>query len=121
MEFPITDRGILMLRKSLLLSLLATQVLMAGELLAAPVTHGVVAGDVRADSAVIWSRTDREAVMNVQLMGGKHDDIKEIRVKTEDDYTGKIKVNGLRPDTEYRYRVWFGDDGRGAAGGRARA
>lgn len=102
-------------RKSLLLSLLVvSQALTAGELLAAPVTHGVMTGDVRSDSAVIWSRSDREAVMHVQLTGGKHGDIEEIRVKPGNDYTGKIKVNGLRPDTDYRYRVWFGDDSRGS-------
>ncbi len=77
---------------------------------AAPVTHGVAVGDVRSDSAVIWSRTDRDAVMHVQLTDGRRDDIPEMRVKPEDDYTGKVKVSGLEPDTEYRYRVWFGED-----------
>ena len=99
-----------MVRKSWFVLLLVAQVLAAGELLAAPVTHGVVAGEVSSDSAVIWSRTDREAVMNVRLTSGKHDDIQKIRVQAKDDYTGKIEIDGLKADTEYRYHVWFGDD-----------
>lgn len=99
-----------MVRKSWFVLLLVVQLLAAGELLAAPVTHGVVAGEVSSDSAVIWSRTDRAAVMNVRLTGGKHDDIQKTRVNAEDDFTGKIELDGLKADTEYRYQVWFGDD-----------
>ena len=102
-----------MVRKSWFVLLLVAQILAAGELLAAPVTHGVVAGEVSSDSAVIWSRTDRAAVMHVRLTGGKHDDIQKIRVKAEDDFTGKIELDGLKADTEYRYQVWFGTDEHG--------
>lgn len=98
-----------MVRKSWFV-LLVVQLLAAGELTAAPVTHGVVAGEVSSDSAVIWSRTDRAAVMNVRLIGGKHNGIQKTRVKAEDDFTGKIALDDLKADTEYRYQVWFGDD-----------
>ena len=99
-----------MVRKSRFVILLVAQVLAASELLAAPVTHGVVAGEVSADSAVIWSRTDRAAIMNVRLTSGKHDETQKIHVKAEDDFTGKIEVDGLKSDTEYRYQVWFDGD-----------
>ena len=46
-------------------------------------------------------------------MCGKHDDIQKIRVKAEDDSNGKIEIDGLKADTEYRYQVWFGADEHG--------
>lgn len=85
--------------------------LAAGAACAAPVTHGVAAGDVTASSAVIWSRTDREAVMHLQLLGphaGR--ELLHVPVGAGHDYTGQIEVRGLKPDTEYRYRVWFRSD-----------
>jgi alkaline phosphatase D len=85
----------------------------------APVTHGVAAGDVTSDSAVIWSRTDRETEMNVALdpppAAGA---VLHTLVRAGDDYTGRIAVDGLRPSTAYRYSVWFGDDRGNAREGR---
>ncbi len=72
-----------------------------------PVTHGVASGDVRSDSAVIWSRTDQEAVMHV-VIRSKDVGHYTVPVSAERDYTGKVFVEGLRPDTEYRYKIWFG-------------
>lgn len=82
------------------------------------VTHGAVIGDVRADSAVIWSRTNKKSYMHVQVVsknGGKalH---KTLPVVAKDDYTGKIFLSGLKSDTEYNYRVWFSDSPKGQAG-----
>lgn len=76
---------------------------------AAPVTHGVAAGDVRSDSAVIWSRTDRPATMRVDVSGDRrsHAEIEPVQVTAESDFTGKIKVTGLEPGTRYRYKVRF--------------
>ena len=31
------------------------------------ITHGVQSGDIAADSAVVWSRADREALMRVEV------------------------------------------------------
>lgn len=92
------------------------QLLAAASALAAPVTHGVAAGDVQADSVVVWSRTDREAVMQVELLGGKHDGKRKVGVRAADDFTGKIRIDGLKPDTEYRYRVSFIDEESGHHG-----
>jgi alkaline phosphatase D len=69
------------------------------------VTHGVVVGDVTADTAVLWARTDREARLTVHLSGGKHHGGARLTTRAADDYTGQIVLTGLRPDTEYRYRV----------------
>jgi len=76
------------------------------------VTHGVTIGDVTARSAVIWSRTNREGDMHARLIGPK-DQHKTVAVSSGDDFTGKILFGNLRPDTRYRYQVWFGGKGHG--------
>jgi alkaline phosphatase D len=71
------------------------------------VTHGVVVGEVRARSAVLWARANRPATLHVDLSGGGHAPIVPVRVRRADDHTGQVVLRGLRPSTEYRYRVWF--------------
>ena len=79
----------------------------------APITHGVMVGDVTSTSAVIWARTNKAATMHVRLKS-KHGFGKPIRkhitVDLTRDFTGKVRVKGLVPDTQYRYVVWFGND-----------
>jgi alkaline phosphatase D len=70
-------------------------------------THGVVVGDVTARSAVLWARADRGAVLNVRLAGGRHGRIEPVRVRAADDFTGRVRLRGLRPATRYDYRAWF--------------
>jgi alkaline phosphatase D len=72
---------------------------------ASAVTHGVVVGDATAHSAVLWARADREGTLKVRLSGGKHDDVGRLRFRAADDYTGQVVLTGLKPDTDYRYRV----------------
>jgi alkaline phosphatase D len=69
------------------------------------VTHGVVVGDVTARTAVLWARADREGTLKVQLSGGKHDHVGRLMFRAADDYTGQVVLTGLKPDTDYRYRV----------------
>jgi alkaline phosphatase D len=69
------------------------------------VTHGVVVGDVTAHSAVLWARGDREGTLKVHLSGGKHDGPGRLELRAGDDYTGQVVLTGLKPDTDYRYRV----------------
>jgi alkaline phosphatase D len=68
-------------------------------------THGVVVGDVTAHSAVFWARAEREGTLAVHLSGGKHKSAARLRFSAADDYTGQVVLNGLRPDTTYRYKV----------------
>jgi alkaline phosphatase D len=68
-------------------------------------THGVVVGDVTADSAVLWARGDREGTLTVHLSGGRHDRTDRLRFRAADDYTAQVLLTGLRPDTDYRYRI----------------
>ena len=68
-------------------------------------THGVVVGDVTAHSAVLWARADREGTLAVHLSGGKHEGNARLRFRAADDYTGQVVLEGLRPDTTYRYKL----------------
>jgi alkaline phosphatase D len=69
------------------------------------VTHGVVAGDVTADAAVVWARADREGSLPVRIARGTHVRFRQLQIRASDDYTGQLRLRGLRSDTTYRYRV----------------
>lgn len=80
------------------------------------VTHGVVIGDVTARSAVLWARADRAATLDVVLSGGRHRRVAPIAVRAADDFTGQVRLTGLRAGTTYEYRAWFrAGASRGAA------
>ena len=86
----------------------------------APATHGVAVGDVHANRAVIWSRTDRAAVMRVRLRARGAETLqRETMVTAEHDYTGKIAVHGLKSDTAYEYQVWFDTEDKAKGDKRA--
>ncbi len=70
--------------------------------------NGVAVGDVRFDSAVIWSRADRDAEMKITIHG-KHQDHFEhqIDVERSNHYTGQIMLKGLQAETSYQYTVTF--------------
>jgi alkaline phosphatase D len=81
---------------------------MTGSACATGATHGVAVGDVDSDSALIWSRSDRDAIMHVELLGPRRGWKRFTTVvESEHDYTGKIHVDRLKPNTQYHYRVWF--------------
>lgn len=88
-------------------------------------THGVAVGEVTADSAIIWSRANSEGKMHVLIKDGQFKDghpgrtaaHKTTVVKAADDFTGKLSFSGLRPDTVYEYRVWFGGEDEHEASG----
>jgi alkaline phosphatase D len=76
------------------------------------ITHGVASGEITNDSAVIWSRSNREAQMQVEY------DISSDFLQPKSlnstslanqmtDYTARAMLEGLKPDTAYYYRVWF--------------
>ena len=78
-------------------------------------THGVAAGDVTADSAVIWSRADQDAQLvvtygpatgTVQMKEAK------ARARAVDDFTAQVLLTQLMPDTAYRYEARFVRRGR---------
>jgi len=79
--------------------------------MAARVTHGVIAGDVTSNSAVIWSRADHASTMHVLVRGSGRDShgatFRSTAVTAEHDFTGKVMITGLQPDHDYSYIVWF--------------
>ena len=79
------------------------------------ITHGVVVGDVRAGSATLWARGSGAGVLQVRLAGGAHRAVQPIELTADHDYTGRLDLTGLRPETNYRYRAWVsaGPPGRG--------
>ncbi len=71
-------------------------------------THGVASGDVRPNGAVLWTRTDREATLTVEVAtDGAFADVvgrQEARAGRDRDFTAKVEVTGLEPGTAYYYR-----------------
>ena len=77
------------------------------------VTHGVQAGDVTAESGVVWARADRPARMMVQVArGNSFQGSRVVRgpaVTAGSDFTGKVRVHGLPAGDDVPYRVFFAD------------
>ncbi|WP_432496338.1 alkaline phosphatase D family protein [Kineococcus gypseus] len=82
---------------------------------AAPVvTHGVQSGDVTANGAVVWTRSDRPARMFVQVSSTGR-----FRRRTrwvpgplltpESDFTGRVELRGLPSGADVHYRVVVAD------------
>ncbi|HJU34658.1 MAG TPA: alkaline phosphatase D family protein, partial [Nitrososphaera sp.] len=75
------------------------------------VTHGIASGDVTNQSAIIWSRVnDQPAQMNVEYdtdANFTNPLRKTTQADSTTDFTAHAKLDGLRPDTQYYYRVWF--------------
>lgn len=74
---------------------------------------GLMSGDVTANSAVVWSRTDRRSRLVVDLTSNGRFD-RAIRLRgpvtgPDDDYTAQLPLKGLRPGQRYDYRVSFED------------
>lgn len=73
--------------------------------------YGVQSGDVTADSAIIWGRSDSSARMIVEV--ATKADFSDARViegpaALEDtDYTAKVDVTGLPAGSDIHYRVTF--------------
>lgn len=92
-------------------SLFATDV--SDDKLRPNITSGVASGDVDLNSAVLWSRSDRPARMWVELATNEQfSNRRKIQgpdVFDHSDFTGKLRLNGLKPDERYFYRVTFQD------------
>ena len=78
------------------------------------INEGVASGEVSYDGATIWARVDEESKMNLQ-----YDDNTEFlhpvsKIKSVDnstDFAGKIRLDGLKANTKYFYKVWFSNIG----------
>lgn len=74
-------------------------------------THGIQSGDISFDSALVWSRADRPARMQVEVAATEA--FRNARlfrgpvVLETSDFTGKLLLTGLPPGEEVFYRVTF--------------
>ncbi len=79
------------------------------------VRWGVQSGDVTTTSAVVWSKADRPARMQVEIAATES--FRTVRgrwtvdVGPETDHTGKVLLRDLPAGTELFYRVRFGAEG----------
>jgi len=75
------------------------------------ITHGIASGDVTDQSAIIWSRiNDQPAQMNVEYDTNANFTnplSKTAQANSTTDFTAHAKLDRLKPDTQYYYRVWF--------------
>ena len=81
------------------------------------ITHGVIVGDVTAQSAILWARGSASGVLHVRLSGGPHRRVSPVTLDAAHDFTGQVELDGLRPGTRYRYRAWVSAGPPGAARG----
>ena len=75
-------------------------------------THGVAAGDMRGDSAVLWTRTRDARRVVPQLAGTPAFEsplaLAAIDTRADDDFTARTLAGGLEPGTRYYYRFVTG-------------
>ncbi len=75
------------------------------------VEHGVTAGDVDGDRAMIWSRTDRPARLVVEYStAGSFADMSRVvgpAALETSDFTARVDLSGLRPGQRIFYRARF--------------
>jgi alkaline phosphatase D len=75
------------------------------------IAHGIASGDVTNQSAIVWSRVnDQPAQMNVEYDTNANFSnplSKTAQANSTTDFTAQAKLDGLKPDTRYYYRVWF--------------
>ena len=75
------------------------------------ITSGVQSGDVEADRAVVWCRTDRPARLQVRY--GTTERLAGARVRTSApttaaaDFTARLALTGLPPGQRIVYEAWF--------------
>jgi alkaline phosphatase D len=90
-----------------------------------PITHGVATGDVGAETAAVWARTERAATLVVEYAtDDSFEDARRASTTTDEaaDFTGQVRLAKLDPGTQYHYRVWAREasDDPGGANGRGR-
>jgi alkaline phosphatase D len=75
-------------------------------------THGVAVGDVTAETAALWARTDGPATVRAEYMTedsetSERSDSAETTAET--DHIAQIRLTGLESASRYHYRVWATD------------
>jgi len=80
----------------------------AGTTSPAPFNFGVAAGEIRADSAILWTRAPSSERLRLEVARAKTFAgpviAREARVRTSNDLTVQMRVTGLTPSVRYWYR-----------------
>lgn len=70
--------------------------------------HGIASGDVSSDSAVLWTRINKEAIVKLEVSTDptfkKLDFKQNVRAHESDDFTVKTIATNLKPDQVYYYK-----------------
>jgi alkaline phosphatase D len=99
----------------LLIAIIISPVLISNAHATAPqihFKHRVASGDVTSESAVLWSQTDQDGQVTVQV--SKHPNFQKldfessVHATADSDFTVKSQAVGLKPDTLYYYRFKAG-------------
>ncbi len=77
-------------------------------------SHGVASGEVTHDSIVLWARCVGATTVQVRVRGGDREIDSRIAVDAESNWTGRTRVDGLRPATRYEYTVGCGNPTSGS-------
>ena len=69
--------------------------------------HGPMLGDLTANSAKIWARTDKVANVTISVSENNQEWSKAFNETTsnQNEYTVTIQLNGLKPSTNYNYAI----------------
>lgn len=73
--------------------------------------HGPMLGDLTANSAKIWARTDQVATLTVSIFEEDKKWEKDFTSTTSEknEFTAIIQIDGLKPTTKYKYSVAVDD------------
>jgi alkaline phosphatase D len=75
------------------------------------ITHGIASGDVTDHSVIIWSRVNNQPAQMIVEYDTNVNFTNPLRTIAQanltTDFTAHAKLDGLKPDTQYYYRVWF--------------
>jgi alkaline phosphatase D len=71
--------------------------------------HGPMLGDLRPDGCTVWLRTAKAAHIRIEVgkTGGNPVANFTGETRAEDDFTGTVRLHGLRPGASYTYRVFI--------------
>jgi alkaline phosphatase D len=73
------------------------------------ISHGVASGEVTNRSAVLWARASAPSILKYEITEDasfrKRPVVKIAKAVRENDLATQVKVDGLKPDTTYHYRV----------------
>lgn len=80
---------------------------------AGTLTHGVAVGELSERGAVFWARCSGPTALGLRLsarFAGNHQRTYAERAIAERDFTARIAIGALEPDTTYFYEAWCGGE-----------